>query len=143
MKVCHAAERYQLPFPQWLETVSEHSSRVQEVPPDHTIAQAFVGEASAAFILVLVMCFFGLDKESPRADGERIPLVVAFTIPLLIFTVGPVSSMCINPARAFGPAVVSGFWEHHWIWWTAPFLGGLAAILPYKALRIPNTRIDV
>lgn len=107
---------------------------MQAVPANHTIAQAFMGEMSAAFVLMFVICLFGLDPDSPRADGNKIPLVVSITIPFLIYIVGPVSSMCINPARAFGPALVSGFWQHHWIWWTAPFLGGLAAILPYKAL---------
>lgn len=58
----------------------------------------------------------------------------ALVIPVLIFLVGPVSSMCINPARAFGPALASGFWEHHWLWWTAPFVGGFAAVVPYKLL---------
>ena len=28
---------------------------------------------------------------------------------LLMWLVGPISSMCINPARAFGPAFVTGY----------------------------------
>lgn len=88
---------------------------VQAVPADHTVAQAFMGEMFAAFVLMFVICLFGLDPKSPRADGEKIPLVVSITIPFLIYIVGPVSSMCINPARAFGPALVSGFWENHWV----------------------------
>lgn len=102
---------------------------VQAVPRDHTVAQAFLGETSAGFILMFLVCLVGLDK---KGDPNKIPVVMALTIPALIYIVGPVSSMCINPARAFGPALVSGFWEHHWLWWTAPFIGGLLALLPYK-----------
>jgi aquaporin-8 len=89
-----------------------------------------MGEAVAAFILMFAVCLYGLDIKAE--GGKKIPIVMAIVIPLLIYIVGPVSSMCINPARAFGPALVSGYWENHWLWWTAPFAGGLAAILPYK-----------
>jgi glycerol uptake facilitator-like aquaporin len=99
------------------------------VPADHTILQAFGAETAAAFVLMFVVASTALD---PAGDPKKIPLRMAMTIPLLIFVLGPVSSMCINPARAFGPAVVSGYWDAHWIWWTAPFLGGFAAFVPYK-----------
>lgn len=102
---------------------------MQAVPQDHTVAQAFMGETVAAFILMFVVCMVGLDK---KGNPNKMPAVMALTIPALIYVLGPVSSMCINPARAFGPALVSGFWEHHWLWWTAPFLGGLLAVVPYK-----------
>jgi glycerol uptake facilitator-like aquaporin len=99
------------------------------VPPDHSVLQAFAGEFFAAFILIFLVCTVGLDK---KGDPTRIPLVVAITVPLLIYMVGPVSSMCINPARAIGPALANGYWQDHWLWWVAPSLGALAAIVPYK-----------
>ena len=55
-------------------------------------------------------------------------------VPLLMWLEGSVSSMCINPARAFGPALVAGVWDHHWVFWTAPFLGGIPAGLIYTRL---------
>ncbi len=55
-------------------------------------------------------------------------------VPLLMWLEGSVSSMCINPARAFGPALVTGVWDNHWIFWTAPFLGGVPAGLIYSKL---------
>jgi len=71
--------------------------------------------------------------------GNLKPLAIPLIITLLMWLMGPVSSMCVNPARAFGPAVVTGFWEHHWIWWTAPFVGGLTAAKVYSLLFMPRS----
>lgn len=39
----------------------------------------------------------------------------------------------INPARAFGPAVVNGsFPDYHWIYWIGPLLGALLAVFTYR-----------
>jgi glycerol uptake facilitator-like aquaporin len=102
---------------------------MQAIPDGHSVLQGCIGEFAAAFILIFLVCSTALDK---KGNPQRIPLVMAITVPMLLYTVGPVSSMCINPARALGPAVASGFWQHHWVWWTAPILGALTAVLPYK-----------
>lgn len=40
---------------------------------------------------------------------------------------GAVSGACMNPARAFGPAVLANHWAFHWIYWLGPLLGSLLA----------------
>lgn len=41
---------------------------------------------------------------------------------------GMVSGACMNPARAFGPAVVASHWNHHWIYWVGPTCGALLTV---------------
>lgn len=44
----------------------------------------------------------------------------------------------MNPARSFGPAVVSGYWDHHWIYWVGPISGGLLAGLLFQFVLQPE-----
>ena len=48
-----------------------------------------------------------------------------------------VAVFAIQPATGFLMAFLicdARFWENHWIWWTAPFVGGISAGLIYKNL---------
>ncbi|KZP22634.1 aquaporin-like protein [Athelia psychrophila] len=43
---------------------------------------------------------------------------------------------CMNTARAFGPAVVTGFlYEDHWVYWVGPFLGSVLGATFYALLK--------
>jgi aquaporin Z len=52
----------------------------------------------------------------------------------------PISGTSTNPARSFGPAIVSGTWSGWWIYWLGPFIGMLLAIVACSALA---DRIEV
>jgi glycerol uptake facilitator-like aquaporin len=45
------------------------------------------------------------------------PLIIGFMIMVLVMTGSSVSGSGFNPARAFGPAVFTGVWTDHWIYW--------------------------
>ncbi|KAL3145082.1 hypothetical protein ABBQ38_001694 [Trebouxia sp. C0009 RCD-2024] len=111
---------------------------VQGVPLDRTVAQAFLGEVYASFFFIFILMGMVVDK---RGWGKLGPLAVPLAICLDMWILGPVSSMCINPARALGPALVTGFWENHWLWWTAPFVGGLTAGKLYTKFWMPKDQL--
>ncbi|KAI9105523.1 aquaporin-like protein [Phlyctochytrium arcticum] len=55
------------------------------------------------------------------------PFAIGFTLGFLGLIGGTVSGGAFNPARAFGPALFSGHWDHHWVYWGGDFLGAALA----------------
>jgi glycerol uptake facilitator-like aquaporin len=55
-----------------------------------------------------------------------------------ILAIGPLTGASMNPARSFGPAVASNFFEGHLVYWIGPLIGGIAAALLYDWLFLPR-----
>ena len=53
----------------------------------------------------------------------------------------PLTGASMNPARTLGPALASGFWEFHWIYWVGPIIGGIIAglIMNYVFVKKAET----
>ena len=81
-------------------------------------------EIILTFFLVTVIFLTAVHKKAPAGiHGISIGGMV-----FLLHLVGvPLTGASMNPARTFGPAVVSGFWELHWLYWLAPIVGGIIA----------------
>ena len=91
---------------------------------NNSVSSAFAIEAILTFFLVLVIFMTALHKKaSPGMHGLSIGGMV-FLIHLVAV---PLTGASVNPARTFGPALISGFWEFHWLYWAAPILGGIIA----------------
>jgi len=91
--------------------------------------KAVLIEAVLTFFLVFAVYGTAVDDRGPfsKTAGLTIGLVLAFDI--LAF--GPFTGAAMNPARAFGPALVSGTWTDWWVYWVGPIAGGIIAGVVY------------
>lgn len=43
----------------------------------------------------------------------------------------------LNPARSFGPCVITGIFDkEHWIYWAGPAIGAILAVVFYKFIKM-------
>jgi MIP family channel proteins len=85
---------------------------------------AFFAEAAISFgLMTTVLTVSGrphLNKMTGLFAGCLVALYIAFEAPF--------SGMSMNPARTFASALPGGIWKDVWVYFTAPFVGMLAAV---------------
>uniref|UniRef100_A0AAZ3SD67 Aquaporin 8 n=1 Tax=Oncorhynchus tshawytscha TaxID=74940 RepID=A0AAZ3SD67_ONCTS len=92
------------------------------VQADTQIVPATVAEVIMTLFLTMVVCMGAVNG---RTRSLLAPLCIGLTVTADILAGGAVSGACMNPARAFGPAVVADYWSYHWIYWVGPMSGAL------------------
>jgi MIP family channel proteins len=106
----------------------------QFISGDTTLLQAIVLEAIATFFLAWVVFGTAVDPRAPKVGGFAIGLTIAAEI----LAIGPLTGASMNPARSFGPAVVSGVFEGQTAYWIGPIVGAVVAALLYDRLFLPR-----
>lgn len=85
-------------------------------------------EAVLTFFLVFAVFGTAIDDRGPRnMFGLAAGLVLAFDV----LVAGPLTGASVNPARAFGPGLVSGTWANWWLYWVGPVAGAVIASVLY------------
>ena len=92
---------------------------------DLTFSQGVVLEAVTTGLLVLVVCAVS----TPEVKAPIAGIAVGFLVAALVIAIGPLTGASLNPARSFGPALASGIWEGHLVYWFGPVGGGIAGAL--------------
>ena len=87
--------------------------------------------ALPAFLMFVIMAV----ATDTRAVGAAAAIAIGGTIGLDALFGGPVTGASMNPARSFGPALVSGEWRDFWVYVVGPVVGAAAGALAYQLVR--------
>ena len=94
-----------------------------------SVVQGTLLEMVLTFFLVLTVFGTAVD---PNGSGNAIAgFGIGTVLTFDILVGGPLTGASMNPARTFGPALASGFWDHHIVYWIGPILGGILAAFLY------------
>jgi aquaporin Z len=105
----------------------------------YTVPIALLGEVVTTFTMVSLLIIFLGFRRIRRFTPAMFPVLYAIMVPLE----AAISGISTNPARSFGPAVVSGQWQAWWIYWVGPIVGALLASLAcsFLAKRITVAKL--
>ncbi len=111
---------------------SEMSASVT-LPSDGNVVRALILETVMTFTLVYVVLATTTSK-----NFKIVPLAgiaIGFTLGFNVIFGGSITGGSLNPARSFGPALITWDFAYQWIYWVAPIAGGLIAAGVYKLLN--------
>ena len=101
---------------------------------------AFIsGKGSLALVVEIIGTFVLMwaimgTAVNPRGERSWAGLVIGITLGFAVMTLGPLDGGSFNPARWFGPALVSGTWTAGWAYIVGPLVGAFAAGVLYSVL---------
>ena len=100
--------------------------------PTVAAGSAFLYEAVLTAFLMFVIMAVATDT---RAVGAAAAIAIGGVIGLDALFGGPVTGASMNPARSFGPALVSGEWKDFWVYLGGPIVGAAVGALAYQLVR--------
>ncbi|MGB3566666.1 MAG: aquaporin [Priestia megaterium] len=100
--------------------------------PSGSWVQSFVLEFVLTFVLMMVILTSAVHGKAVKAFAG---MAIGATVALEAMFGGPISGASMNPARSFGPAIISGTVSTLWIYLVATVLGAIGAAFIYKILH--------
>ncbi|AWP18872.1 putative aquaporin-8-like [Scophthalmus maximus] len=108
-----------------------HGAAFAVLQSDSQVGKAVFGEVAMTCLITMVLL---LGAVNTKTRTPLVPFLVGCTVIINILAGGDVSGTCMNPARAFGPAIVNNYWTYHWVYWVGPIAGGLIAAVLVRLL---------
>jgi MIP family channel proteins len=100
--------------------------------PSGSPLQALGLELILTLFLMFVVSSVATDV---RAVGQAAAIAIGGYVALAATFAGPIAGASMNPARSFGPALLSGTWTHWWVYWAGPVAGAALGALLYRYVR--------
>ena len=82
--------------------------------------------------IVLTLVFVWVILAVTRTGGNHAPVGIALTLVAVHLAGIPFSGASVNPARSFGPAVVSGEFDQLWVYIVFPLVGALVSFAFFR-----------
>ncbi|XP_026861872.2 aquaporin-8a.1 [Electrophorus electricus] len=89
------------------------------------IGAVTVSEVVMTLFLTMVVSMAAVNG---KTRSQFAPFCIGLTVTANILAGGMISGACMNPARAFGPAVVASYWDYHWVYWVGPLAGAMLTV---------------
>jgi MIP family channel proteins len=90
-----------------------------------TRAPAMLIEALGAFVVTFAV--YATTNSAGRTAGLLPAVASGLAVTAGSLFAAPFTGGALNPARAFGPAVVAADWTNHGVYWIGPLAGGVLA----------------
>ncbi len=103
----------------------------QSISPNVSIVAAIFIEFVLTFFLVTAIFGTAVDDRGTFSAVAGFGIGLVVTVDILAG--GPFTGASMNPARSFGPAIISGTWENQIVYWVGPIIGGAIASLFYNS----------
>lgn len=102
------------------------------VPGPNGVLPAFVGEMLTTAALITILFVFS----GKRSLRNYTPFTMPFLYSIMVWIEAPLSGCSTNPARSFGPAVISRIFTAYWLYWLAPLAGVFIVIGLFRGFRL-------
>jgi MIP family channel proteins len=102
-----------------------------------SLGQGIALEAILGFFLISAVFGTCVNPDGPRIGGFGIGLALMFDV----LVGGSLTGAAVNPARAFGPALISGNWLSQAVYWVGPIVGGVLAAVLWEYVLLPKAPV--
>ena len=110
----------------WLNL--ETGMGLHTISPEISLIDGLLIEIIITFILVITILL------TIQNNKDIAPLTISLVVFMCGIVAMPLTGASMNPARSLAPALLSGEWINHWIYWGGPIIGSVIGTFIYIIL---------